>query len=135
MNKQGGGIVHNSITTSSEMKLFDGGLRNVRRFEWKNHHMSKASTRDMHDAPSYERGMIIHARSPHNQMLNWHHSFGGFNNWFVQRYLVNHLYRRIFRIFWAPALIYFFFGWATMRAYDNAVYDYFYFFDAKNAHH
>lgn len=40
------------------------------------------------------------------------------------------------RPLWPAALFYFFFGWAGMRAYDNAVYDYFYFFDAKgDGHH
>lgn len=135
MNKLGGGIIHNNVSTSSEMKLFDGGLRNVRRFEWKNHHLSKNSPRDTHDAPSYERGMIIHARSPHNQHLNWHHSFGGFYNWAVKRYLINHFYRRVVRVAWFPVVVYFFAGWAAMRAYDNAVYDYFYFFDAKDGGH
>jgi hypothetical protein len=77
----------------------------------------------------------MHARSPHNQNLNFHHSYGGFKKWIVERYLQNIIYRKIIRFAWMPGVVWFFGGWAGMRSYDNAVYDYFYFFDAQTSHH
>ena len=136
MNQKGGGLIHNTTYNSTEMKMFNGGLRHVRAAESRNIHNSFQNVRDWHDSMSYERGFIIHARSPHNQMLNFHFGYGGMYKWVVQRWIVQYFYRRVLRFFWLPALFAFFTGWATMRSYDNAVYDYFYFFDAKNeAHH
>lgn len=93
------------------------------------------SLKDVHDNLSYERGFIIHSRSPHNQMLNFHHSYGGFYNFWVKRFIYQFWYKKVIRPLWVPAVFWFFFGWATMRGYDNAVYDYFYFFDAKGKGH
>jgi hypothetical protein len=55
MNSKGGGIVDNNIIHSSEMKIFNGGFRNIRRGEWRNTIGTKESVRDMHDMMSYER--------------------------------------------------------------------------------
>lgn len=81
------------------------------------------------------QGFITHSRNPHNQQLNFHFGYGGFYKYYLQRYWINFVYKKVVRPLWPAALFYFFFGWAGMRAYDNAVYDYFYFFDAKNEGH
>lgn len=55
MNKKGGGVIHNTTGDMVEMKLFSGGLRNVRKHEWRNMHKNIHSIRDLHDNMYYER--------------------------------------------------------------------------------
>lgn len=107
----------------------------MRKNEGRNVHGSTAFIRDAHDHLNYERGAVSHSRNPHNQMLNFHFGYGGLYNYFVKRWLYQHAYKKFFRIVWIPATVWFFFGWAGMRSYDNAVYDYYYFFDAKDGGH
>jgi hypothetical protein len=76
MNKKGGGIVHNHTPELVEMKLFDGGLRNVRKHEWRNAHKNINAIRDLHDALYYERVGLIHPRvsSPTQEVLTINNS-------------------------------------------------------------
>ncbi|EGR32154.1 hypothetical protein IMG5_094500 [Ichthyophthirius multifiliis] len=90
---------------------------------------SRVSLRNYHDHMSYERGFIQHSRSPNNQLINYHFLFGGFRTYILQRFLVQTIYRRNVRIFWFPVLLGYTFCCVTMRMYDNACYDYFYFSD------
>lgn len=62
MNKKGGGIIYNNTPELVEMKLFDGGLRNVRKHEWRNQHKNFNSIRDLHDVMYYERVFYYYSR-------------------------------------------------------------------------
>jgi len=75
------------------------------------------------------QGCIVHSRSPTNQYVNFHWMFGGFKKYFVDRWFINHFYKKWIRLTWAPALIYYVAGCYSMRQYDNAAYDFFYFSD------
>lgn len=55
--------------------------------------------------------------------------YGGFKKYFIDRWFVNHFYKKWIRLTWAPALIYYIAGCYAMRQYDNAAYDFFYFSD------
>ena len=77
MNKTGGGITSYTTFTSSEMRLFNGGLRNLPqkadRLEINKHE----TFADHHDFLNYERGSITRTRSPFTQYLLYQQFFGG----------------------------------------------------------
>lgn len=75
------------------------------------------------------QGAIIHSRSSANQFFNFHYMYGGFRKFFVQRYVVNHIYRKCIRVVWLPVLIAYGMGCYGMRKYDTAAYNFFYFSD------
>lgn len=75
------------------------------------------------------QGYIIHSRSPTTQYLNFHYMYGGFKKYFVDRWLIQHFYKSMVRMTWAPALICYGLGCYAMRQYDNASHDFFYFTD------
>jgi hypothetical protein len=75
------------------------------------------------------QGCIVHSRSPTTQYMNFHYMYGGLKKYFVERWFVNHFYKKWIRLTWAPALIYYIAGCYAMRQYDNAAYDFFYFSD------
>ena len=129
MNVKGGGISHVNDFTSDEMKLFRGGLRQVASGQNKLIYDTTAQVKNYHDKYSYERGFISHSRSPSNQYLNFHFMFGGFKKYALERHFYQNYYRRVVRNCWLPCLIAYTTGCLTMRMYDNAAYDYFYFSD------
>ena len=96
----------------------------------------KQKAGDYHDRIDYERvliiltqGCIVHSRSPSTQYFNFHFMFGGFKKYFVERWFIKHFYKKWIRLSWAPALVYYVACCYSMRQYDNAAYDFFYFSD------
>ena len=55
--------------------------------------------------------------------------YGGFRKYIIERRVVNHLYRKIFRKAWLPFTIAYGIGCYGMRKYDTAAYNFFYFSD------
>ena len=94
MNKVGSGVTHINLFHNDEMKTFTGGLRASTNIIFENN-SSKAYTH--HDKLSYERGTIIHSRSPATQYMNFHYMYGGIRTFFVQRYLYQQVYKRVLR--------------------------------------
>merc|ERR1712224_420915 len=115
MNKRGGGLTKVNDFQSDEMKLFRGGLRNTTDHSWKLIYDTPNTVRSLHDWLSYERGMISHSRSPHTQMMEFHHSYGGLYKWVVERYWKNVLWRRVVRVAWFPVLGFHLASCLTMR--------------------
>ena len=91
---------------------------------------------DLHDKLDYERvisiliqGAVIHSRSYANQYLNFQYMFGGFRKYVIERWWIQHQYRKFWRVAWFPLLFAYSVGCYGMRKYDNAAYNYFYFSD------
>mmetsp|Transcript_63965 Transcript_63965/g.74397 ORF Transcript_63965/g.74397 Transcript_63965/m.74397 type:complete len:130 (+) Transcript_63965:39-428(+) len=129
MNKKGGGIAYVNEFQSDEMRLFRGGLRHNGVMPSKLIKDTRDSVRNYHDKFSYERGFVQHSRSPANQYLAFHFMYGGFRTYVLQRHFYQNWYRRGIRNYWFPILFSYTLGGMTMRMYDNASYDYFYFSD------
>ena len=55
--------------------------------------------------------------------------FGGFRKFSIQRWFINHFYRRNIRVTWPGFLFVYALGCYGMRTYDNAAYNFFYFSD------
>jgi len=62
--------------------------------------------------------------------------YGGFKKFFIDRYVIGHLYRNSFRVMWFPAFLYYICTKLNnivecyqMRLYDNGAHDFFYFSD------
>lgn len=55
--------------------------------------------------------------------------YGGFKKFVIDRWVVNHFYKRTLRIFGLPCLLAYAIGCWGMRRYDNQAYKFFYFSD------
>jgi len=86
MNTQGSGVTYLKTSHSDELKLFNGGLRAV-PFGQKNLEMHRNFMDDQHDMLDYQRGVIVHSRSPVARQLDYHGLYGGSFKFWVQRYL------------------------------------------------
>ena len=128
-NVRGGGLHYVADFTSTETQMFRGGLRHLPEYNEKLIYGTRDTPLNYHDKLSYDRGTVTHSRSPSNQYLNFHYLYGGFRTFFWDRWFMNHWYRKNLRNWWLPVLIWYTFGAFTMRLYDNAAHDYFYFSD------
>ena len=128
MNIKGSGVTYFKESHSDEMRLFQGGLRNIPHGQLSLEH-GRYSPREHEDFLSYNRGSVIHSRSPHTQHLNYHFMFGGPRKFIFERLLYQNVYKRMIRPAWIPAGLLFMFQCWGQRMYDNAAYDYFYFSD------
>ena len=129
MNVKGGGVAYVNDFTSDEMRLFRGGLRHTGQNPGKLIYDTTNSVRNYHDKYSYERGFVTHSRSPSNQYTNFHFMYGGFKKFALERHVYQNWYRKNIRNWWLPVTITYTLGCITMRMYENAAYDYFYFSD------
>lgn len=93
--------------TSTETKIFRGGLRHYPKYNEKLIYGTRDTPMAYHDRIDYERGCIVHSRSPSNQYINFHYMFGGFRNYFWNRWFMNHWYRRNLRNWWLPVLLWY----------------------------
>jgi hypothetical protein len=57
---------------------------------------------DQHDMLDYQRGVVIHSRSPAARMLDYHGLYGGSFKFWIQRYFYQNLYKRLIRPVWIP---------------------------------
>lgn len=128
MNIKGSGVTYYKDFHSDELRLFNGGLRNVaigqNQLEY-----GRKTPKEHEDYMSYSRGLVTHSRSPNTQFMNFHYMFGGPNKFVFKRFLYNNVYKRQLRIMWVPTSILFALQCIGMRMYDNAAYDFFYFSD------
>lgn len=76
MNKNGGGVTHVKASMSDELKLFNGGIRQV-PIEQQRLEMGRSYIDDGHDNFDYVRGTVIHSRSPVVKRLDFHGFYGG----------------------------------------------------------
>ncbi len=53
--------------------------------------------------------------------------YGGFRKYVIERWWINHFYRKTARLKWIPALVGYTIGCIGMRKYDNAAYKFWYF--------
>ena len=90
MNKSGGGVVSFRSYNSDEMRLFNGGLRHVPRGQMRLEFNKNSNMWDSHKHLSYERGTVVHSRSPFNQFFNYHFMYGGNNSFMMDRYILNY---------------------------------------------
>lgn len=116
--------------------MFRGGIRHYPEYNEKLIYGTRDTPMAYHDKIDYERGLIIHSRSNSNQFINFHYMYGGFKTYFWDRWFMNHWYRRNLRNAWLPIVLCYLckpipntVGAFTMRLYDNAAYDYYYFSD------
>lgn len=128
MNIKGSGVTYYKDSHSDELRLFNGGLRNVasgqEQLEYGRH-----TPKEHEDFMSYARGFVTHSRSPNTQFMNFHYMLGGPKKFVFQRFLYNNFYKRQLRIAWFPLSAVFALQCIGMRMYDNAGYDFFYFSD------
>ena len=82
MEKSGSGVTYFKTSKSDEMQLFKGGLRSVPygqpRLEF-----GRNFADNHHDVLDYERGTIIHTRSPVTKLFDYHFMYGGFYKQYV----------------------------------------------------
>lgn len=131
-------VIH-SDWKSPEMRLFKAGLKQDpnRLVNLTKNSLNRPS--QMHEKIDYERviwyiikGAVIHSRSSANQYFNFHYMFGGFRKYVIQRWWIQHFYRKSVRGFWLPVLVAYGIGCYGMRQYDNAAANFFYFSDWDN---
>lgn len=128
MNIKGSGVTYYKDFHSDELRLFNGGLRNVANGQNQLEYGRK-TPKEHEDFITYSRGLVIHSRSPYTQFMNYHYMYGGIKKQFFQRQLYNNLYKRLVRVIWFPISAVFAFQCIGMRMYDNKAYDFFYFSD------
>ena len=125
MDIQGGGLTHYNLGNTKYIRLCYGeGLRVPKT-------SNKFWDRELHfyQKKSYCRGYIWHHRSNATQQWLFHFMYGGFENFIIKRYFIDHGIKTMGRIFFLPAAFYFIGSCLGQRDYDNNAYDYFYFSD------
>ena len=85
MNIQGSGLTSYNSTYSNEMRLFQGGLKNMTMNSTRLEQGKMNHFHDSHDFLNYERGTICRSRSPNNQFLDFQTMYGGFRMHVGQR--------------------------------------------------
>lgn len=128
MNIKGSGVTYYRDYHSDELRLFNGGLRNVANGQHQLEY-GRPTPKEHEDFMSYSRGLVTHSRSPNTQFMNFHYMFGGPKKFIFQRFLYNNFYKRQLRVAWFPVSVAFVLQCIGMRMYDNAAYDFFYFSD------
>lgn len=128
MNIKGSGVTYYKDSHSDELRLFEGGLRNVAAGQNQLEY-GRNTPKEHEDFLSYMRGYVTHSRSPNTQFMNFHYMLGGPKKFVFQRFLYNNFYKRQLRVAWLPLSVMFTLQCIGMRMYDNAGYDFFYFSD------
>ena len=118
-------MTHYELGNTKYMRLTYGeGLRVPKM-------MNKAWDREyyFYTKKGYARGYIWHHRSNATQQWLFHFLYGGANQFFLKRFVVDFGCKIWLRIAWLPFTIHAIGSVIGQREYDNNAYDYFYFSD------